>query len=98
VIVSPVVLSTAMQHRRRPPPRSSVRHLGADAMAAQATIQHDPNWALLPDITHLDQTSTVVARAVARVAVAGEWLRHALAPPLLIDPRRRHRPIERKKR
>jgi hypothetical protein len=82
VIVPPVVLSTAMQHRRRPSPRSSVRHLGADAMAALATIQNDPNWALLPDITHLDQTSAVVAR----VAVAGEWLCHALAPPLLIDP------------
>jgi malate dehydrogenase (oxaloacetate-decarboxylating) len=52
----------------------------AVAVSEQATIHSDPHGALLPDITHLVQTSTAVARAVARMAVAD-----GVAPPLSPD-------------
>jgi malate dehydrogenase (oxaloacetate-decarboxylating) len=51
----------------------------AVAVGEQATIRTDPAGALLPDIAHLPQTTTAVARAVARAAMAD-----GVAPPL--DP------------
>ena len=52
----------------------------AAAVSDAATIRHDPCGTLLPDRTQLADTSTLVARAVAKAAVAD-----AVAPALTDD-------------